>query len=244
MIALLAALATASADVPLSELEARLAEVAPLRATRLGSDAPVIPDSAWADVANGDVATGLVAADGTKARKIWGVGVLEVPIDAFFSAINDDRNKTRYTKLDTVLVLDGEPCGAERLVFQRLPVPFLTDRWWVVQQRIHTTLQEQTDGRVREMAWRPPPAGLPPLEGEAAKAADGHLQITFTHGGWFLVDLGPKDGTPRTLVEFWSWSDPGGNVPIGLAANLALGGIEDTFDTMSDLARTGPSCRL
>ncbi len=232
------------AEVPLPELKARLAEVAPLRGTRHGSEAPGIPDSVWDEVANGSVATGLVDADGTKARKIWGVGVVDVPIDAFFSAINDDRNKPAYTKLDTVLVLDGEPCGADRIVFQRLPVPLLTDRWWVVQQRIHVPLQEASQGRVREMTWRPPPGGVPDLTGEAKAAADGQLQVTFTYGGWFLVDLTGEDGTPRTLVEFWSWSDPGGNVPVRLAASMALGGIEDTFDTMADLARTGPSCAL
>jgi hypothetical protein len=233
--------ATAGAGpIPLPELQARLAEVEPLRARRLGTNAPAIPDSAWAEVANGDVATGLVDADGTKARKIWGVGVVDVPIAAFFSAINDDQNKVDYTKLDTVQILDGTLCGADRTVFQRIPVPLLSDRWWVIQQRIHTELQAQTKGRVREMAWRPPPGGVPELPPSVKDLTAGNQHVTFTHGGWFLVDLGED----RTLVEFWSWSDPGGNVPVRLAASMALGGIEDTFATMSDLARAGPACAL
>ena len=243
MIPLLVAAAAAS-PVPLPELQARLAEIEPLRATRLGTNAPAIPSSAWAEVAEGSVATGLVDADGTKARKIWGVGVVDVPIDAFFSAINDDKNKTTYTKLDIARILDGELCGTPRTVFQHMPVPLISDRWWVIQQRIHTELQAKTDGRVREMSWRPPPNGVPGLPQDLQDATAGNQQVTFTHGGWFLVDLGEKNGTSRTLVEFWSWSDPGGNVPVRLASSMALGSVEDTFETMADLARSGPACSL
>lgn len=239
MIPLLVATAAAG-PIPLPELQARLAEVEPLRAARLGTNAPAIPDSAWPEVANGGVATGLVDADGTKARKIWGVGVVDVPIAAFFSAINDDQNKVDYTKLDVLRILDGELCGSPRTVFQHLPVPLLSDRWWVIEQRIHTELQAETKGRVREMVWRPAPSGVPDLPTDLRDLTAGEQHVTFTHGGWFLVDLGEE----RTLVEFWSWSDPGGNVPVRLAASMALGGIEDTFATMSDLARRGPACSL
>ncbi|MEZ4320923.1 MAG: hypothetical protein R3F61_25825 [Myxococcota bacterium] len=233
-------LASAALAISPEALSTRLAEVAELRARRLGTEAPSIPADAYAKVAAGEVVTGLEDADGTKARKIWGVGIVEVPVDRFFSAINDERNKPAYSKLAHSLVLDGDYCAPERVVFQFMPVPLLTDRWWVIQQRINTAVQDASGGRVRELAWRPPPAPEPALSPEAVGISVQGMRVTHTYGGWFLVDL---DGT-STLVEFWSWSDPGGNVPVRMASSLAAGSIGETFTSMGELARKGPDCAL
>ena len=121
-----------------------------------------------------------------------------------------------------------------------MPIPIVSDRWWIIRQRINTSLETESAGRVREMAWFPAAEQTGALTAEASAVAEQGMQVTHTYGGWFLVDLGGG----QTLVEFWSWSDPGGNIPVRMASSFAAGGIEDTFGTMSDLARKGPSCKL
>lgn len=110
-------------------LDPTLAEVEPLRGSRLATSAPPIPADAYLSAEAGQVATGLVAVDGSSVRKAWGVGIVDVPIEAMWAAINDDRSKPSTTRLAHLEVLDGEPCGAQRTVFQYLPISMASDRW-------------------------------------------------------------------------------------------------------------------
>lgn len=221
-------------------LRTRVAEVAPLRSLRNTPNAPPIPLGAYDEVAAGQVATGVVNTPGQKHRKIYGVGIVDVPIGRFFSAINDEKNKPDYTTLEHIVLLDGDYCGAERIVFQVLPVPIVSDRWWITRQSINTALQQKSSGRVREMSWRPEPAGKQHMTPLTLALASKGVEVTMTHGGWFLIDLGEG----QTLVEFWSWSDPGSGVPAGMAASFAARSIEDTLGTMTELAQKGPACKL
>jgi hypothetical protein len=228
-----------AAEVPVEMVEKRLAEVESVRAKRQHRGAPVLPAEAYRLAATGEVATGLVDVEGQKARTMWGVGVVDVPIGAYFSAINDDANKAEYSKLTHVLLLEGGLCGSPRKVFQYMDVPMITDRWWVIEQRINTDVHQASGGRVREMSWthvKDPPK----LKAEAAALAAGGMEIAATEGGWFLVDL---DGT-HTLVEFWTFSDPGGNVPVRLAQTFASGSVSETMASMAVLARKGSNCSL
>ncbi|MCB9677716.1 MAG: hypothetical protein H6737_21600 [Alphaproteobacteria bacterium] len=222
------------------EIEARVAEVAPLRKQRLGRWDPEIPASAYATVAKGDVATGITAVPGSKARIAWGLSVLEAPIDRLFSAVNDDRNKPDYSKLSHVELLEGEFCAPRRLTFQYLPIPIISDRWWVIEQRINAEVHAASAGTVREMVWVKLEDGLPKLGAEARELVSGAVQAASNDGGWWLVRLDDE----HTLMEFWALSDPGGSVPAGLATQFASGSIRETFTMMGDLARKGPSCAL
>ncbi|MBW2255117.1 MAG: hypothetical protein JRI25_11025 [Deltaproteobacteria bacterium] len=111
----------------------RLSEVAPLRDSRLAEWVePIDPDD-YERAAGGRVTTGVIAVEGEKARQAYGVGVLEVPIAKLWAAINDDDGKARKTSLAYAELLSGEACRTPRKVFQYLPVPVFTDRWWVSQ---------------------------------------------------------------------------------------------------------------
>lgn len=229
-----------AADVDPSVLTARLAEVAPVRALRTATRAPTIAADAYARVATGETVTGMEDVPGERARVAWGVAIVDVPVSAMFSAINDDKNKADYTRLSHARIVEGSLCAAERTVFQMLEIPLITDRWWVIEQRINLAVHQATSGRAREMSWTKVPDGVTRL-GDADRAvAAGGMEVSSTEGGWFLVDL---DGS-RTLVEFWAWSDPGGNVPVRLAQSFASGSIETTLQSMAQLARTGPACSL
>lgn len=217
--------------------EDRLQLLDSVRAQRQASSAPTIPAEAYQTAKGGKVETGLVDVPGHKARLAWGVGVVDQPIDRYWAAINDDRNKVEYTKLSHLELLGGDYCGADRKVFQYLSVSLLTDRWWVVNQRMNAGISSSTGGKVREMTWKSM-SGQEHLTPTAKEWADKGLEVGFTEGAWLLVDLG--DGS--TLVEYYTWSDAGGNVPARMASSFAAGGIDETIQAMGKLAAKGPSC--
>lgn len=219
-------------------VQSRLAELAEHRSQLLDKEAPPIPADAYRRAAEGKVTTGLVTVDGVAAKKAWGIGVFDVPIDAYWKVINDDITKVSYTKLDFAEILEGTRCKAPRRVFQFISVPFLTDRWWVVDIRENTGLAAATSGSMREQTWATDgdfSVSTPSAKEWAAKG----MHIDSTQGSWVLVDL----GNDHTLVEYYTWADPGGSVPAGFASRMAAGGVSDTLETMAQAARDGKACK-
>jgi hypothetical protein len=210
------------------------------RGRRIGTLAPAVPDEAYVGAAAGEFVTGVELVEGQAAKKAWGVGIVHVPIDAFFSAINDEVRKVEFTRLEHISVLEGGTCEPRRVTFQYAAVPVVADRWWVVEQRINLELQSLTEGRVREMAWTFVDDGERLLRPADRAWADRGISVAFSHGGWWLVDLG--DGT--TLVEFWAFSDIGGRVPKWLAGSMSTGGIPGQIQDIARLAAAGPACDL
>lgn len=232
-------LTTASAWTP-ETLQARLDAVAPLQPLRASTLHPPIPPSAVSSVASGDIPTGLVAVPGKSAKIAWGLTVIDVPIASLFSAVNDDRNKATYSKLSHVHLLQGAFCDARRLTFQYLPLPIVSDRWWVVEQRRNTALAKASANKVRELTWVRQRQGATLLDATAKAIAAGGIEAEENTGGWWLLSL--DDDT--TLLQFWALSDPGGSVPAGLVSPFASKSIRDTFEQMETLARKGPACTL
>lgn len=217
----------------------RVAETQEHRVHRLDRGAPKHSEAVYRKAASGKVTTGLIEVSGHKAKKAWGVAVVDVPIAKFWAAINDDKGKVGVTKLAYTEVFSGGLCGSPRRVFQYLPVPLLTDRWWVAVMRKNSTLQSKSAGSLRELTWATD--GNFDLPTAAAKEwGDKGMHVESTKGAWLLIEL----DAGHTLVEYYTWSDPGGSVPAGMASNLAANGIEDTMKNMSTLAMRGTHCKL
>lgn len=221
-------------------LQARLDGVAQYDGLRLSAMHPSIPPDAVKTLSKGNIATGLKDMPGQVAKIAWGVAVLDVPVSALFSAVNDDLNKPEYSKLSHVQLLEGEYCAERRLAFQFLPVPLITDRWWVIEQRRNRALRERSQGLLRELIWVKQADGTPLLDARAKAVASGGMQAAENSGGWWLLALDAK----TTLIQFWALSDPGGSVPAGLVSQFAGGSIRDTFGRMETLAQRGPACSL
>lgn len=230
MWALIAGVAAAT-DVP-----TRLAEVAPLRSLR-ATNPPAIPESGYTRAIAGEVATGVTSAGDGKSR-VWGVAVVNVAIDRFWGAINDDQAKPRWTDLAHLELLRGEWCAPKKTVFQYLDVDFFGDRWWVVEQLHNDALAKASNGSVRELGWRSVPDAEALLNETAREWAARGVQVETTAGAWLLVDL--QNGT--TLVEYSAYSDPGGLVPAGVLARFAAGSVASTIESMRKLAVDGPAC--
>lgn len=220
-------------------LATRLAEIDTVRSLRAAEGVPTIPASTYAELADGSIHTGLVDVPGHKAKKAWGIGILDAPIDRIWGAINDDGGSVAYNKLTSSEVVSGTACQSGRGVLQLLPVPWVTDRWWITFVTSNDRLSTATSGRVRENTWASnnDPALVTTASG--AEAMDSGIPIEFTKGAWFLADI---DGR-STLIEYYVWTDPGGSVPAGLASRLAAGGIEDNLKAVTRFANEGtPAC--
>lgn len=217
----------------------RVQETRAFRTHRNEKGAPAISDDTYRKAAGGKVMSGLVEVDGHKAKKVWGVAVVDTPIHKFWSAINDDKGKISYTKLAYAEVFSGGLCGSPRRVFQYLPVPLITDRWWVATMKANPGLQSQSGGLMREQTWATDGDFTLPTA-SAQEWGEKGMHVESTRGAWLLVDL---DGS-HTLVEYYTWADPGGSVPAGLASSMAAGGVENTVQAMTKLAEAGPNCSL
>lgn len=218
---------------------ARAKDAEALRSARLDKAAPVLPSDVFVRAAKGEIVTGLVSVEGYAAKKAWGVGVFDVPIGRFWAAVNDDQSKVEVTQLDYAEILQGKACDAPRRVFQFLPVPLMTDRWWIINVRYNDALFAATQGRIREQTWASNGDWTVPTA--TAKAwADQGMHINSTVGSWVLVDLDGKS----TLVEYYTWADAGGSIPAGIASSFAASGVDNTLSTLADLARKGTRCPI
>lgn len=218
---------------------ARAKEAEALRSIRLDKGAPVLTQDVYVRAAKGEIVTGLVAVEGYGAKKAWGVGVFDVPISRFWAAVNDDQSKVEVTQLDYAEILQGKLCEAPRRVFQFLPVPLMTDRWWIIDVRYNEALFRQTQGRIREQAWSSNGDWTVPTA-TAKSWADQGMHINSTVGSWVLVDL---DGS-HTLVEYYTWADAGGAIPASIASSFAASGVDNTLSTLATLARKGTRCPI
>lgn len=224
-----------------SSVDEVLAEVAPLRALRLATDAPEIPAEAYAKAAQGKRVSGIEAVEGIAAAKGWGVAIYDQPVEAVWKAVNDEAQHPSRLPIAHSAVVRGTPALTGRYLFEYMPLPVVRDRWWIVEVHHNADLYARSGGRVWEEAWDD--ATDPTmLEGtEWADEIERAVPVAWTKGAWLLVDLG--DG--RTLAEYFAWSDPGGKLPAGPASRFAGGAIRDTLEAMGQLAaehagQTGP----
>lgn len=217
-------------------LLARVHEVAELRAGRLAAQTPSISDDDYRKAAT-SVVTGVQKIEGHAAKLGWGVGVVDVGIDAFWAALNDETRHGELSALAHVELVAGAACADRRKVLMVLPLPMIADRYWVNENRYNPALQASSGGRMRELVWTSvaDPASEP-LSAAGKAAIDGLVPVAFNRGAWLLIAV--DDG--HTLAEFTSWVDPGGSIPASGASMFATAGIVDTFANMASYARRSP----
>jgi hypothetical protein len=240
MVALLLSTALHAAAVPEPQpgaISARLAEVAPLRSQRIARTAPAIPESAWKKAAGGQIATGVQRNGDAAVGTGWGVALFDVPIGALWSGLNDEMNHKELVGLSHVEIIKGSRCADHRQIMMMLPLPIVSDRWWVVQDRYNTSLAASTSGRVMELTWSLVPDPLAALSPALQQKVADAVLTTANTGAWLLIDL---DGS-RTLAEYHAISNPGGDVPAGPATSFASATIADTMRKMADYAASGKS---
>jgi hypothetical protein len=176
-------------------------------------------------------------------KKGFGVVVVELPVEALWSAINDEdaHDAEGYLPLARSEIIGGTPRGTSRIVFQAGERMGL-GRWWVTRTVMSGELYETSGGALWEVTWqddmekvdrdRPPVDDHPDLS-----------PIEWSRGAWLLVPLSEE----CTFLEHFTWSSPGGFV--GMVQGLVLGrALRESIEGMLRLAeeryqvpREGPS---
>jgi hypothetical protein len=206
------------------------------RSYRVGAN-PVITQQEYEKALSGKVATGLLDVEGFAAKKGYGVYVAPLSIESLWLAINDDRGKVKWTKLSYAEVYEGRYCAASRRVFQFLPVPLVTDRWWVLDINENAKLRDASKGMAREAIFKSVKEAQLPTETMRERSKQG-MPVEFVEGAWYLHSFGDNS----TLIEYYTWSDPGGAVPARLASSFSASSIEDAVLAMVSLATEGSTC--
>ena len=219
----------------LDQIQARLAEIEPLRASRLERAAPRSTDDDVRKAAQGSVA---VHVSGYKA---WATAVLNLPIGKFWAGLNDETRHPGYTAVAYSELIKGSPCQSGRAVLQYLPIPMVTDRWWIGHIRSNANIARASSNSVREMVWR---GSVDPTEvttESGRKIIDKAAPVGSTRGGWLLVAIDQF----TTYVEYYSSTNPGEGIPSSISSRLAGQGVRDNIDAMKKFATTGrPVCRV
>lgn len=207
-----------------------LEHVQDLRAYRLDKSAVTPPRKHWSAPV-GQPRAGIQRVEGVAAAKAWGAMWVDAPIEAVWMVLNDEARMLEELPLSASGVIGGDLHG-ERRVFEYMPLPLVSDRWWVVDIEHNERLYAESDATVWEMAWKNADPHVVETTHFAPVAAGG-IPAAWTTGSWLLVDLG-DDGT---WMEYTTWSDPGGSLPVGPATSFAAGAVKDTLEAVAKLSR-------
>ncbi|MDG1479415.1 MAG: hypothetical protein P8R54_07480 [Myxococcota bacterium] len=217
------------------QIQARLTEVEPLRESRLERGAPRSSEDDIRKAAQGTVSVHV------SGHKAWATTVINLPIGKFWAGLNDETRHPGYTAVAYSELLKGSPCQSGRAVLQYLPVPMVSDRWWIGHIRSNNSIARESSNSVREMVWR---GSIDPSEvntESGRKIIDKAEPIGSTRGGWFLVALDQFS----TYVEYYSKTNPGEGIPSSISSRLAAQGVRDNIAAMKKFATTGrPVCRV
>jgi hypothetical protein len=215
------------------QVVARVAAVEPFRQMRHETSAPRPSEADIRKAAQGTIVSGLTGDTG------WGVAVLNVPIGQLWAGLNDETRHPGYTATGFSVIVSGSACASGRQVFQFLPIPMVSDRWWVSTLRHNSALSRDSGGAVRELYFRGAVDPALVTSPAARKLMVDAEPIGSTRGGWFLVAIDAY----TTYVEYHSITDPGAGVPTSLANKLAAKGVRDTIAAMERFAKEGrPVC--
>ena len=212
----------------------KLSENQHLRRLRILERSPNIPTAAYRSASSGKVTTGVESVNSHAAKIGWGVGVFDVPIGHLYASINEELEHTELNGLSHTEILFGKPCSNGRVVLMVLPLPMISDRWWITTQLTNPALRQASNGEVLELAWignSSVKKNALSLENQTRVA--GKVRVSFTQGSWLLTKLDNN----HTLGEYHSWVDPSGSLPAGPASRFANRSLADVFTGMEGYAK-------
>jgi len=216
-------------------LEARLKEVQPMRELRIQKGAPAVSSADVRKAAAGTTVTGLI--ESSTGSKAYGVAVVPVSIGRFWAALNDETRHPGYTAVAYSELVSGSICRSGRKILQYLPVPMLSDRWWIGIITLNSKLMTTSGGAVRELSFS---SSVDPAEvtSEAGKKMIAQAEpLGYSRGGWFMVAVDERN----TYLEYYLHTDPGGKIPASMASMFATRGVRENIDAITRYAKEAKS---
>ena len=167
-----------------------------------------------------------------KAGKGYAIGVFDVPVSKVWRGVCDEDHHAGSLKVDRSETVEGKARAHGHTLYQFLDVPIVSDRWWLVQMSFNDRLYGASGSRAWELSW------VDRQKDQALRARLGSdytgkgVGVAWTKGAWLMVDL----GRDRTFVEYHTWSDPGGKVPVGPATRFATSEVRNNLKSMVDFS--------
>ncbi|MEC7983989.1 MAG: hypothetical protein VX278_02425 [Myxococcota bacterium] len=237
MLSLWGMLAFAEAEFDEQKLFQVLEETAPYRNMRLGEGIPQIPEEAYQRAAQGEIITGIQEVSGHSASIGWGVAVLKAPIDDFWAGINDGEAHVGKTPIQFAKVISGEPCMDQREMLMILPIPIVSDRWWIIRSSTNPSLKLESKGRMREMSWsNVSNAEKRPLPEDLKERVEDKTVVDFTKGAWLVLQLDEE----YILGEYHTWAIESNQLPFSVSKSIVRSSITKTIRAMESHTRTQP----
>ena len=168
-----------------------------------------------------------------KAARGFAVMVAPLPVERLWMALNDEDHHALddgYLPVKYSEVIEGTPRGASRLLFQyyqRMGV----GRWWVSRVWMNRELYERTGGAMWEVLWEDRTDEVDPALPPMNRVSSRLRPIRQSKGAWLLVPIAPE----CTLIEHFSWSEPGGMAG-ALRALVIDGALRDTAVGLARMA--------
>ena len=236
MLTLLGGLTVAQAD----EADDVVARLKAWKAHRKADSVPSIPTSIYREALGGDIAKGIEFVEEVKAAKGYAVAVFDIPIAQLWRAVTDKDHHANQLPVQISRTVEGQPRTHDHTIFQYLEVPLFTDRWWLVNITYNAALYTASEGKAWELVWRDRNQDAALKAKLDPETLEDGMPVAWTKGAWLLVDIGKG----RTLIEYHTWSDPGGSVPVGPATRLAAREVVSTLEGIARFAQTHtPTCK-
>ena len=206
---------------------------------RSSTTAPNIPRSDYQAALDGKIVSGIEIVEDIKAAKAYGVAVFDIPIETFWKAVADEDHHANALPITHSMTIDGKRRSPDHTIFQFMDIPILSDRWWVVRIKYNGGLYTASEHRAWELIWEDR-LKEPAIRAKIApELITEGMPIAWTKGAWLLVDL----GRGQTLVEYHTWSDPGGSLPPGPASRFAAGEVKANLRSIRAFAKSHtPTC--
>lgn len=175
----------------------------------------------------GETVVRAISVEGHKAHKGVGIRVYDHPIVEVWRAVTDTAHLTPHTAIEESVNIGGTVRQHGRFTYQRLPLPLVNDRWWLIETQYNAAIFTETNGQVWETAWHDRTSDKALLGRVSPALQQAGIPVAFAHGSWLLVDIGGK-----TWAQNYVWTDPGGALPKAATNHFAIGAVGKVLDTI------------
>jgi hypothetical protein len=226
-------IAPSAKRVSYADMKPLLSDLQPLRKHRLCKASPRISATAYRAVPKDGVQSGIHIDAGHSIAKTWGLAIINLPVAYLWMAVNDEEAYPGTLPVTVSKIISGEPHKDGRYVFQKMSFPRpISDRWWIIHKNAGQDLYAVTEGKMWE-ACAANATNMSRVRGTSVeKYTENADMVNWTWAGWTLIPLSEH----LTLVEYFSWTDPGGSVPAGPASRFAAGAVKRTMGKIELLA--------
>ncbi|RME01031.1 MAG: hypothetical protein D6812_08745 [Deltaproteobacteria bacterium] len=216
----------------------------PLREERLLSGFPPFTQAEYRRALAGETVVTISETPGRPFRTARGMKRMALPPQVLWSMITDRPHFPAFMPhIVEGVVIRRIGLTVQAYHYLDIPLPFVADRHWVVKATTNGRLYTDSGHRLWEAVWRRDPTA-PQLieklleEGRITRVSPKQVAKAVltaeNEGGWLLVAL---EGGKETLVEYISYSDPGGDIPQSLAQMTAKKSVRKLLDGLEAWGR-------